>query len=89
MVKVSFTPNLNRHLSCPQREVAGATVRQALQQVFADNPKLEGYLLDDQSRLRKHVAIFIDGQMIKDRDNLSDALGADAEVFVVQALSGG
>ena len=89
MARVSFTPNLNRHLSCPTQDVGGDTVREALQQVFATNPRLEGYLLDDQGRLRKHVAIFIDGQAIVDRLRLGDALRADADVFVVQALSGG
>lgn len=89
MARVSFTPNLNRHLTCPTQSVAGGTVREALQQVFAANPRLEGYLLDDQGRLRKHVAIFVDGQAVVDRLRLGDALREDAEVFVVQALSGG
>lgn len=89
MARVSFTPNLNRHLTCPARNVAGGTVREALQQVFAANPRLQGYLLDDQGRLRKHVAIFVDGQAIVDRLRLGDTLRDDAEVFVVQALSGG
>lgn len=89
MARVSFTPNLNRHLACPRLEVDGATVREALQQVFAANPRLEGYILDDQGRLRKHVAIFIDGQAIVDRARLGDGLRENAEVFVVQALSGG
>jgi hypothetical protein len=64
-------------------------VRQALQRVFATNPRLEGYILDDQGRLRKHVAIFVDGRAIADRDQLGDRLNADADIFVVQALSGG
>ena len=89
MITVSFTPNLNRHLSCPQQEVSGDTVRQALQMVFAKNPRLEGYILDDQGRLRKHVAVFVDGERIRDRQNLSDAVGANAEIYVLQALSGG
>ena len=87
--RVSFTPNLNRHLSCPDQVVSGATVRQTLQNVFAQNPRLEGYILDDQGHLRKHVAIFVDGQSITDRIGLSDAVATDSEVFVAQALSGG
>jgi molybdopterin synthase sulfur carrier subunit len=86
---VSFTPNLNRHLSCPTQAVAATTVRQALQGVFALQPQLESYILDDQGHLRKHVAIFVDGQMIADRIHLTDPLRVDAEVFVAQALSGG
>lgn len=89
MPQVVFTPNLRRHLSCPPQDVAGETVASVLQAVFRDNPALRGYLLDDQARLRQHVAIFIDGDMIEDRIALSDAVNQDSEIFVVQALSGG
>ena len=89
MASICFTPNLERHLPCPQQQVEGFTVRQALYKVFVNNPKLEGYILDDQGRLRKHVVVFIDGQMIKDRLELSDPLQPESEIFVAQALSGG
>lgn len=89
MITVSFTPNLKRHLACPPRQFEGANVGDLLAQVFADNPKLEGYILDDQGHLRKHVVVFVDGRRIRDRQRLSDTLDADAEVFVLQALSGG
>jgi molybdopterin synthase sulfur carrier subunit len=89
MPQVSFTQNLQRHLSAPPRKAPGATVREALDHVFRENPRLRGYVLDDQNRLRKHVAIFVDGQMIHDRDRLSDEVGPASELFVMQALSGG
>ena len=89
MITISFTPNLDRHLSCPRQAVTGATVAQALHRVFADNPRLQGYILDDQGRLRKHVAVFVDGRMIGDRRHLSDPLTPDSEIYVAQALSGG
>ena len=89
MPQVAFTPNLKRHLTCPARAVSGQTVAAALQAVLADNPTLRGYVLDDQGRLRQHVAIFVDGYMIKDRVNLTDPVREASEVFVVQALSGG
>jgi hypothetical protein len=87
--RVSFTPNLNRHVSSPPREVSAATVRGALETVFALNPALRGYVLDDQGRLRGHVAVFVDAQPVRDRVALSDPLRPDSEVYVVQALSGG
>jgi len=57
--------------------------------VFADNPRLRGYILDDQGRVRHHVAIFVDGGMVSDRDELTDTVGAASEIYVMQALSGG
>lgn len=89
MPHVQFTPNLQRHLDCPPRAVAGGTVAAALEAVFADNPGLRGYVLDDQGRLRKHVAVFVDGDQISDRMYLSDRVREDSDIFVMQALSGG
>ena len=67
----------------------GAALRDALDQVFGENPQLRGYVLDDQGRLRKHVVVFVDGRQVTDREGLSDAVGEASEVFVMQALSGG
>jgi len=89
MPRVVFTPNLGRHLDAPAREAGGSTIREVLDGVFADNPRLRGYVLDDQGRLRKHVAVFVDGQMARDRETLGDPVGESSEVYVMQALSGG
>jgi hypothetical protein len=89
MPQVVFTPNLRRHLSCPERETPGDTVRAVLAAVFAENPRLRGYILDDQDRLRKHVNVFVDGTPVTDRVTLGDPVCTDAEVYVMQALSGG
>ena len=89
MPKVVFTPNLERHVSAPAREVGGGTVREALEEVFSSNPRLRGYVLDDQGRLRRHMTVFVEGRLLSDRAGLSDPVGEDGEIFVMQALSGG
>lgn len=89
MARISFTPNLQRHLDVAPCAVAGDTVAAVLAEVFAVNPRLRSYLLDDQGQVRRHVAIFVDAERIGDRRHLSDRVGADSEVYVVQALSGG
>jgi sulfur carrier protein ThiS len=89
MPEVKFTQNLERHLSAPAVEVVGATVREALDQVFERNPQLRSYVLDDQGRLRKHVVVFVDGELVEDRVRLSDPVEPGSELFVMQALSGG
>lgn len=86
---VSFTQNLQRHLAAPPCSATGTTVREVLDDVFRQNPRLRGYVLDDQGRLRKHVVVFIDGEMIADRASLSDPVEPSSELFVMQALSGG
>ncbi len=89
MTTVAFTPNLQRHLDCPEVTVSAETVSQALDAVFRDNPRLRGYVVDEQGRLRQHVAVFVGGELIRDRVHLSDSVAAGQDIFVMQALSGG
>jgi molybdopterin synthase sulfur carrier subunit len=89
MAKVVFTPNIQRHVALPESEASGRTVRDVLDAVFAENPQARGYVLDDQSGLRKHMTIFVDGRMIRDRARLTDAVSESSTVYVFQALSGG
>ncbi|HTN54385.1 MAG TPA: MoaD/ThiS family protein [Anaeromyxobacter sp.] len=89
MPQVSFTSTLERHLAAPASTVPGATVREALEEVFRANPRLRSYVVDEQGRLRKHVAVFVDGEVILDRLRLSDPVQPTSAVFVMQALSGG
>jgi hypothetical protein len=89
MARVLFTPNIQRHVPCPPAEVAGRTVAEVLTAVFAVNERARGYVLDDQGALRKHMAVFVNGELIRDRLRLTDLVPPDGEVFVLQALSGG
>jgi sulfur-carrier protein len=89
MPSIAFTENIQRHVACPPAEVSGRTVREVLDTVFAGNPRARGYVLDEQGELRKHMAIFLDGRMIRDRAGLSDPVGPDSKLYVMQALSGG
>jgi hypothetical protein len=69
--------------------VSGATLRDVLDDYFKSNEAARGYVLDDQGRLRRHMAAFIDGRQIGDREALSDPVAASAVIDVVQSLSGG
>jgi sulfur-carrier protein len=89
MASVRFTRNIQRHVECPTRDVPGATLGEVLNAYFATNERARGYVLADDGRLRKHMAVFIDGQQIEDREKLSDTLSPRAVVDVVQSLSGG
>ena len=89
MPRVSFTPNLQRHVECLPKTVDAATVREALLAALEGNERAVGYILDDQGGLRQHMVIFINGEQLIDRRRLSDAVPADADIYVMQALSGG
>jgi hypothetical protein len=89
MATLVFTQQLRRFTDTPQVDTAAATLRTALEAAFEVNPRLRGYVLDEQGHLRQHVAIFIDGLRVRDRVTLDDALRPDSSVHVLQALSGG
>ncbi len=89
MTTLSFTPNLLRHVQVSTTQLDGRTVREVLEQYFKINPQVRGYVLDDQGAVRKHVAIFLNQEMIRDRVELSDPVQENDAIFVAQALSGG
>src|SRR5262245_51752375 len=89
MAKVVFTPNIQRHVLCPQAEAPGRTVREVLDHIFADNAQARGYVLDDQAALRRHMTIFVDGRMVRDRARLAEPVSDTSTIYVFQALSGG
>ena len=70
-------------------ETGATTLRAALEEAFAANPRLRGYVLDDQGHLRANVVVFIDGRRSTDRVALADPLGSGSAVYVLQALAGG
>ena len=89
MARIVFTQQLLRFTEIPEVETLASTLHEALEASFAANPQLRSYVLDEQGHLRKHVAVFIDGQMVRDRQDLSNPLTPASEVYVLQALSGG
>ena len=89
MAKVIFTANLMRHVDCPPVQTDGKTVRDVLAKIFAENPRLKSYVVDEQFGLRRHMGIIVDGEIVRDRKKLSDPVESNSEIYVLQALSGG
>jgi hypothetical protein len=89
MPHLFFTQQLARFTQAPQVETPATGLRDGLEAAFAVNPRLRGYVLDDQGHLRENVVIFIDGRRCADRARLDDPLRPDSKVYVLQALSGG
>jgi sulfur-carrier protein len=89
MARVVFTPNVQRHVQCPVTDAPGQTVGEVLDNIFAAHAGTRSYVLDDQSALRKHMTVFVDGRMISDRARLSDRVEESSTIYVFQALSGG
>jgi molybdopterin synthase sulfur carrier subunit len=89
MARLFFTQQLARFTQLPQVETKANHLRAGLESAFDANPRLRGYVLDDQGHLRENVVIFIDGRRSTDRVGLDDPLAPDSKVYILQALSGG
>ncbi len=89
MPRIVFTPQLRRFTETPDVQGRSTVLRSLLEEAFAVNPRLRGYVLDDQGHLRPNVVIFIDSRRCTDRVLLADAVDPGSTVHVLQALSGG
>jgi hypothetical protein len=87
---VKFTSNLKRfYPDLSPTTVPSKNIFQLIGHIEEKHPGIKAYILDDQNALRKHVNIFINNRMIRDRIHLGDELSKFDEVFIMQALSGG
>lgn len=90
MAHVTFTRHLQRFFpTLAECDVAATNVRELIEGLERMHPGISSYLVDDTGRLRRHVNVFVNSEPIYDRQALTDALTPEAEVFIVQALSGG
>ena len=67
-------------------EAVGSTVEQVLRDLDRKFPGIRFRVIDEQSRLRPHMRIFVNGDMVRD---LSTPIAPTDEVTLMQALSGG
>jgi sulfur-carrier protein len=88
-VCVTFAASLQRHIPCAPQNLAPASLRDVLQAALLAAPDLSHYVFDDQGHIRKHVAVFINREMLRNRADLTQTLNAGDQVLVVQALTGG
>ncbi|MEL6339069.1 MAG: MoaD/ThiS family protein [Myxococcota bacterium] len=80
-----FFPNLRGE----PRRVEASTVAEVVQAMEAIAPGFAFYVCDERGRLRRHVNIFVEEELISDRKTLSDLVDPNSRVFILQALSGG
>jgi sulfur-carrier protein len=92
VVRVELTQHLFQffpQLKGRELVVEASTVAEVMQEMEKIVPGFAFYVCDERGRLRQHVNVFVDQEMIADRRRLSDRVAPDARVFIMQALSGG
>jgi len=91
MSSVHFTTHLQRFFPTLQQGTPadGQTVAEVIRSLEQQHPGLAAYIVDERGSLRKHVNIFINDELVIDREKLSDVVSPKTRVFIFQALSGG
>lgn len=92
MAHVTLTRHLYEffpHLEGKDIDVEAKNVAEVVEQMEKLAPGFTFYVCDERGRLRTHVNIFIENEMIADRARLTDPLEPGSRVFILQALSGG
>ncbi len=89
MVTVEFAASLRRHVECAPQQVAAGDLGSVLDAALTAAPALSHYVFNDQHQVRKHVAVFINQQMLRDRTRLDQPVRDGDQVLVIQALTGG
>lgn len=69
--------------------VAGATVRELIENLEAQHPGLRERLVDDKGQVRRFVNIFVGDEDIRFLKQLDTPLGEGAQVSIVPAIAGG
>ena len=65
--------------------VAGGTVAELLRVLEGERPALQGWILDERGRIRRHINVFVNGE----KGGEDTAIGPDDCVDVLPAISGG
>jgi hypothetical protein len=92
VAEVEVTRHLKEYfpqLGATPLRMSAASVAELVRAIDAEAPGFAFYVCDELGRLRQHVNVFVNEEMIVDRQRLSDRLDRDSRVFIAQALSGG
>lgn len=88
MVKVQLTANLQKYYPQPQFEMESHSLLELLQKMDEVRPHFSSYVLEDNKHVRKHVNIFINGELLP-KNKTDRSLKNGDTVHIMQALSGG
>jgi len=66
-------------------EIEGSTVVELLRGLERDQPAVDGWVLDERGRIRRHINVFVNGEQA----DASRPVEAGDRVEVLPAISGG
>lgn len=76
-----------KDLAGGDREVVvdGASIGEILRELERRHPRIEGWVLDEHGRVRRHVNVFLNGERVRE----DATVASDATVHVLPSISGG
>lgn len=90
MPTISFTGNLKRFFpDLATQHSSATTIGNILKELEVQHKGIRDYIIDEQGRIRTHVNIFVGNELIEVNDILEFEVAEEAEIYVMQALSGG
>ena len=69
-------------------DVTGATVTEALEDLFAKHPALRDRVTED-GELSGFINVYVNDRDVRYRDGLATAVGADDTIILLPAMAGG
>lgn len=70
---------------CGEHPVEGATVVELMRAIEAAHPATDGWILDERGHIRRHINVFVNGELGKEETAVADGDRVD----VLPAISGG
>jgi len=67
----------------------GGTLADALNVLWREAPALRDRVLTELDEVRPHINVFVDGRNARDHGRLAMAVGGNAEIVLLPAVSGG
>jgi len=93
MAVLFIIPGALRALTGGRDEVtidgAAGSLSHALSQLWTAYPALRDRVMTEAGDIRPHINVFVDGANARDIGGLAAPVGADAEVVLLPAVSGG
>ena len=70
---------------CSEHSIEGGSVGDLLVELERSHPAARGWILDERGELRRHINVFVNGEMSRQDARVGD----DDRVEVIPAISGG
>jgi molybdopterin synthase sulfur carrier subunit len=89
VVKVVLTANLQKYYPERQFQAKASSVQEILSKMDSVRPLFTSYILEDDKTVRRHVNLFLNGQLLPKNDDWNKNVKDGDTVHIMQALSGG